>query len=609
MPRSALISLVVTLIVVSAGRAEARCDVTASATALADARAAIDAACPCGLAEKPSAYVKCAKPVIAARIENQLLDKACKGEALKHATKSTCGRPGAVVCCRVSTSGHTSHKIAKEAGKCVDTPKITTCISDFQSVPTGCTPTGCAPECGNDVVESGETCDSPDGIECDQTCQLITCELPPTSCGNGSIDVGEACDPPGVEACGRDCQLATCAAAGPGEIAIACVDGEADVGAGSEGSSYLVAWTAKHRRDEPDLLARRFDLDAVPVDAAAYVVSTDTPCGTSSSQPAVASSANGYLLAWSELGQTEFSYSYRDIDARPLAANGTLGALERLVRKASFGQCQSLVDGPAAAAAVAPDVYDVLWRDIAFCIFGPALEDPNGMLLDYAGGPAARTVIDVGFPFTPEVVTQSAATTASSGGDTLAVWHADFATMPQPPYDYEPYVVGAWIDLDGTSSAFTLSSRRSQIAGTRPGIAAGAASFLTAWAQGATDMATDATEIRAMRVTPGGGGLDPDGGLLLATTAGAVLGGPAVAFDGSVWLVVWSEVAIGGAELRAVAVNADGTLVDLTPRLLASGLDDSDPAVASAGEGRVLAVYVKTDGAASAVRATLVPGQ
>ena len=98
--------------------------------------------------------------------------------------------------------------------------------------------------------------------------------------------------------------------------------------------------------------------------------------------------------------------------------------------------------------------------------------------------------------------------------------------------------------------------------------------------------------------------------LLLATTAGGatVTGGPVVAFDGTVWLVAWSEEGVGGNDLRAVAVATDGTVVDATPRLLASGLGGSAPAIASAGDGRSLLVDVRPDGGKSAVRAQLVPG-
>jgi hypothetical protein len=50
-------------------------------------------------------------------------------------------------------------------------------------------------------------------------------------------------------------------------------------------------------------------------------------------------------------------------------------------------------------------------------------------------------------------------------------------------------------------------------------------------------------------------------------------------------------------------------VLDATPRLIASGLSAAAPAIASAGDGRSLVLYVKPDGGKSAVRAQLVAGQ
>jgi hypothetical protein len=72
---SFLVVCVCAYLLATAGSAAAFCDQTANATALGDARAAIDAACPCGAATSPSAHVKCAKPVVSARVDNGQLVK------------------------------------------------------------------------------------------------------------------------------------------------------------------------------------------------------------------------------------------------------------------------------------------------------------------------------------------------------------------------------------------------------------------------------------------------------------------------------------------------------------------------------------------------------
>ena len=220
------------------------------------------------------------------------------------------------------------------------------------------------------------------------------------------------------------------------------------------------------------------------------------------------------------------------------------------------------------------------------------------VLLGLAGYGLARE--DVG-------VIASSANLATAGTTTLAVWHAHLQSTT-PPYASDFKVVGAVLAADGTTSSVAVSARQPGIGGgRRPSIAAATDRFLVAWADGPVDVATD---VRAMRVGAPGGPLDPDGGILLASTVGgaAVVGGPVVAFDGTQWLVVWTEAAVGGNDLRAVAVAADGTVLDAVPRLVASGIGASAPAIASAGDGRSLVVYAKPDGGRSAVRARLVAG-
>jgi hypothetical protein len=57
--------------------------------------------------------------------------------------------------------------------------------------------------CGDGFLAEGEACDpphrGPDGLQCDDSCQLLTC-------GNGMGDPGEQCDPPMTWACDQQCQ-------------------------------------------------------------------------------------------------------------------------------------------------------------------------------------------------------------------------------------------------------------------------------------------------------------------------------------------------------------------------------------------------------------------
>jgi hypothetical protein len=605
--------LVVALLAVTV-RAHAACDVAgADASAISAAWDAIDAACPCAAATNRAAYRACARDAVTAQVTAAALPRGCRSKALRYASLSICGRPGAAVCCRVRDNGRTRHRIVSDAADCLATARTTACVSTWQSVLTGCDATGCVPlpVCGNGIVERGEQCDPPDISGCDLACHTFSCAPPPTTCGNGILDAGEACEPPGVGACGRDCQLAPCAPSGVGEIGIACVPDNTTVTVGATSGGYLIGWSGRQAREQADVLVRRFDPNGAPVDVGLTVASGDAPCTAAHTDPSIASDGGQYYALWSSLGDLpgngNSGFLYEAVFGRRLgevAGNETLDQLA-LISPAGVGTCEIHVSGPTTAAGMSPSHFAVGWDETAGCAGGVFhFENPGGDVLAFTPSLVA-TSLPLGFPsaLPPSTLSTSPASVASLAGDTLWVWQAVFATTAVGPY--APFLAGAWTDLLGGTTRFTLTGRAVVLAG-RPAVAAGASSFLIAWSQGATDTATAPTEIRAVRATRAAGSLDPNGGLLLATAGGPIEGGPAVGFDGTRWLVVWTEGSGTGADLRAVAVRDDGTVVDASPRLVAANVAMRDPAAASVGDGRVLVVFVRPDGGNSAVRAVLV---
>jgi len=582
------------------------CDASgADAAALANSRASIDADCPCAAAATPGAYRKCAVGTVGSLIDASELPKACKRDALLYAKKSVCGRPGATVCCRVRPDGRSpKHRVVPDVTRCVDTAVFTACTSPWQSTVTGCDASGCvAPACGNNVVEEGEACDPPDGSTCDVFCHAIDCYSVPAACGNGVVDAGEACEPPGVASCGADCQTAPCAAAAPGEIDIACVTGVTGADVAATAAGYLAAWTGPHRRSN-EVLARRYDVNADPVDAALTVASDELPCGSENSAPSVASSGSDFYVVWPTYSSASGG-PYDAIYGRRVDATSGEGSLDQLAFENAIGQCRTVVAGPTMAAGAAASRFAAGWDRRYQCAGDLDYETPSGALLDFAASPV-RTDVALGFapsgPPTP--VSLSAGSVASLASDTLWAWHAGYwegVSLSQN------YIAAAWTDAAGTtSSPLILTNRKAFIGDSRPRIAAGAAALLVAWSQGAAADSTTLTEIRAVRATRALGNLDPDGGLLLATAATGITGGPVVAFDGARWLVVWAEASGATSDLRAVAVQADGSVVDASPRLVAANVTGQDPAAASSGDGRVLVLFARPDGASSALRGVLV---
>lgn len=586
----------------------------ADAFALHDARRAIDADCPCDGAASAGEYKACAATTVRGLVEAGSLVKQCKKEALRYAKQSVCGRPGATVCCRVRSDGRPSkHRVVPDASQCIDTPFFTACRSPWQSTVTGCDDTGCvAPVCGNSVVETGETCDRPDGDTCNDSCQRIDCYNVVGSCGNGVIEDGEACEPPGVGTCGADCQAAPCNAPAPGEIAVACTAGSASVALGGKSDGYLAAWTGPLRRGS-DVVARRYDVNAGPVDASPTIVSDLLPCGRASYSPSIGSDRSDYYVTWAA-GQRAAGTLTNSIYGRRVGGAAGQGSLDELASVSYpysdlIGQavCLWFVHGPTATAGSSSSRFAAGW-DIGFsCVFGPRWRSPDGAVL----APAARTDVPLGFGgfLTPPPVTAStsAADVGSLGSDILWAWHGEYWQDTHPPPE-QSFVAAVWTDAAGvtTSPPLVLTNRKAYIGQSRPRVAPGAAALLVVWGQGAAADSTTLSEIRAVRATRALGSLDPDGGLLLATVAAQVTAGPVATFDGARWLVVWAESAGATNDLRAVAVEADGTVVDSSPRLVAADVAARDPALASAGDGRVLVLFGRPDAGNTAVRALLV---
>jgi hypothetical protein len=500
------------------------------------------------------------------------------------------------------------HRVVADPAACVDGGGFTACVSDWQSVVTGCDASGCVPSpvCGNGIVESGEDCDPPHLFTCDATCHAIPCETVPAACGNGVVDAGEACEPPGVAACGRDCQLAACHAPALGEIDVTCVEGSTTVDVGATSSGYLVAWNGPHRR-QAEILARRFGQSGAAADAGLTVVSDALPCASGSSDPSVTSDGADYYVAWYALLASPDPWSTQAIYGRRLGGTSGAEAMDQLDSRLAAGTCRTDIGGPTAAAGVAPSLFAVGWEGVLRCfVANVTWANPLGALMDFTASPT-QTGVPLGYPLPQGLAataSSSAAAVASLAGDALWVWHAVYAASPTPPYYY--FVSAVWASSTGTTAPFVLTARRPFVGGGRPRVAAGSASLLVAWAQGADDLATTATEIRAVRVTRPLGRIDADGGLLLASAATGVSGGPVVAFDGTRWLVVWTEASGGSHDLRAVAVEEDGSVVDPSPRLLATDVAAQEPGAASTGDGHVLVSFVRTDGASSAIRAVLV---
>ena len=115
-------------------------DVPGDAANVAAARAAVDAGCPCAGATAHGAYVSCARGILAA---HSGLRPECRSSLARCLSRSTCGRAGAVTCCRTRATGETRCGIKRSAAGCRPPQGGTACVGIFASCCDACESGGC----------------------------------------------------------------------------------------------------------------------------------------------------------------------------------------------------------------------------------------------------------------------------------------------------------------------------------------------------------------------------------------------------------------------------------------------------------------------------------
>jgi hypothetical protein len=112
MRRLASVVLTGGLVLGAATVASARCE---DAAAVAAARAAAAGPCNCALATNHGDYVSCVAD-FAQTFPG--LPSNCRGEVVRCAAHSTCGKEGATRCCRTDRRGRTKCSIKRSADRC-----------------------------------------------------------------------------------------------------------------------------------------------------------------------------------------------------------------------------------------------------------------------------------------------------------------------------------------------------------------------------------------------------------------------------------------------------------------------------------------------------------
>jgi hypothetical protein len=198
-----------------------------------------------------------------------------------------------------------------------------------------------------------------------------------------------------------------------------------------------------------------------------------------------------------------------------------------------------------------------------------------------AGADTGEFLLDLKVVYTTAALNQLTPTAASNGTTTLVVW-SDARSGVSDIYGARLTPTGVVLDPAGIAVSTAAYIQ------TSPAVASDGTDYLVVWA----DRRADTSDIYVTRVTADGRVLDPAG--IAVSTAADFQGSPAVTFDGTNYLVVWSDLRSGNGDIFGARVTRDGTVIDTSGlTLVVDAAEQAAPAVVYDG-ANVLLVWEDT---------------
>ncbi|NTX07358.1 tandem-95 repeat protein [Myxococcus sp. CA040A] len=300
----------------------------------------------------------------------------------------------------------------------------------------------------------------------------------------------------------------------------------------SNGTQYLVVWEDSIAPGERDIRGARVSALGEVVAESRRVISRMNELQV---HPSVASLGMGFLVVWERVGDASGGGIYC---ARLSAEGEVLDGTGLLVSRQRATYVEPRVSANGAN-------YLVAW-DHGSGVHG-ALVTPEGTL----GAPRALGP-------TTSVQTRMYPAVASNGADFFAVWLSQAATTSRSSHIIEgTRVTGTGTVVDSPTPRVLTTASNTQLA---PAVATNGTNFLVVW----EDLRGGGSDVYGARVTPTGELLDPQG--IALSTAAFDQRAPAVASNGTDYLVVWSTYGAGSPAVAGVQVAGSGQV--LSPQAL-----------------------------------------
>ncbi|MFH1313835.1 MAG: hypothetical protein ABIJ00_11505 [Candidatus Eisenbacteria bacterium] len=163
---------------------------------------------------------------------------------------------------------------------------------------------------------------------------------------------------------------------------------------------------------------------------------------------------------------------------------------------------------------------------------------------------------------------------ASDGTDYLVVWDDQRNTLDFDIYGARVAADGTVLDEVGIAACIAVEDQK------EPAIAFDGTNYLVVW----TDERNGSADIYGSRMGSDGQVLDPDG--ILISAASSAQSSPAVAFGDTAYFVTWTDWRDGNANIYAARVALDGTVLDTSGVMVSAAVAEQEfPAVSFDGTG------------------------
>ena len=297
-----------------------------------------------------------------------------------------------------------------------------------------------------------------------------------------------------------------------------------------DGTNYLAVWQDGRHGTGDEIYGTRVTKSGSVLDVAGLLIATGA---WAQFAPAVVFNSSSYVVTWTDMGITDLGDIF---GARVSKAGGVLDPNGLLVSTGAASQVSPRVAFDGTNYLVVWQTFGSLDTDILATRVTPSgiVLDPGGIVV--SAGAAAEAEPDVAF----------------NGTNYLVVWD-DNRVVGSDIYATRVSKAGVVQEPNGIPIS-TLTG--SQIA---PAVTSAGSNFLVVWG----DSHSGASDIYGTRVGPTGNVVDP-AGIAMSARPGTQ-SYPAVAFDGTNYLVAWQDDRTGSTlDIYASRVSTTGTVLNPT---------------------------------------------